>query len=195
MERYGEISWWPGDRDEVMIGAILTQQTRCENVERALAELRFRGLCSIADLHSADIHDIEESVRCTGFFRVKTKRLKSLAAYVMDTYGSTGAMEDIPTERLRADLLSVNGIGEETADSILCYGFSRTSFVIDAYTEKILRCTGIREHRSSLKTLFEQILPCDNRDYRKTHAYMVEYAKEFCGKKRCDTCILVSSNE
>jgi endonuclease III related protein len=193
MTRYGEISWWPGDSDEVMIGAILTQQTRWENVERALAELRSRGLCSIADLYSADIHDIEESVRCTGFFRVKAKRLKSLAIHIMHTYGSTGAMENIGTAKLRADLLSVNGIGEETADSILCYGFSRTSFVIDAYTEKILRCAGIREPRSSLKALFEKVLPCDNRDYRQAHAYIVEYAKEFCGKKRCDSCILVNS--
>ena len=182
-DRYGEISWWPGDRDEVMIGAILTQQTWWENVTRALTGLRFRGLCSIAVLHSADLWDIEEAIRCTGFFRVKTKRLQSLAVHVMETCGDVEAMENVPTAVLRADLLSVNGIGEETADSILCYGFSRTSFVIDAYTEKILRCTGIHAPRPAVKALFERVLPCDNKVYREAHAHIVEYAKEFCIKK------------
>jgi endonuclease-3 related protein len=192
--RYGEIRWWPGDRDEVMIGAILTRQTRWENVTRALAELKARGLCSVAALRSADIRDIEEAIRCTGYFRVKAKRLQSLAVHVIDTYRGVEAMENVPTAVLRADLLSVNGIGEETADSILCYGFSRTSFVIDTYTEKILRCTGIHTPRSAAKALFEGVLPCDNRVYREAYAYIVEYAKEFCIKKRCDTCILVNSS-
>jgi endonuclease III related protein len=192
--RYGEISWWPGDRDEIMIGAILTPQTRWVHVTRALAELRLRGLCSIPAVRSADLRDIEEAIRCTGYFRIKAKRLQSLAAHVMDTYGGVEAMENVPTAVLRADHLSVNGIGEETADNILCYGFSRTSFVIDAYTEKILRCTGIHTPRSAAKALFEGVLPCDNRMYREAHAYIVEYAKEFCIKKRCDTCILVNSS-
>jgi endonuclease-3 related protein len=192
--RYGKISWWPGDRDEIMIGAILTQQTRWENVTRALTGLRDRNLCSIAALRAAEVQDIEEAIRCTGFFRVKAKRLQSLAAHVMDTYGDVEAMENIPTSVLRSDLLLVNGIGEETADSILCYGFCRTSFVVDAYTEKILRCTGIHEPRPAIKTRFEYILPCDNTIYRETHAHIVEYAKEFCGKKMCNTCILVNSS-
>lgn len=193
-DRYGEISWWPGDRDEVMIGAILTQQTRWENVIRALAKLRVRGLCSVAALCSADLQDIEEAIRCTGFFRVKAKRLQSLAVHVMDTYGSVEAMDNVPTDILRKDLLSLKGIGEETADSILCYGFSRTSFVMDAYTDKILWCTGIHEPRPAAKALFERVLPCDNKVYRQAHAHIVEYAKEFCRKKRCDTCILVNSS-
>jgi endonuclease-3 related protein len=129
-----------------------------------------------------------------GFFRIKAKRSPSLAAHVTGSYGSVEAMENVPTAVLRADLLSVNGIGEETADSILCYGFSRTGFVIDAYTEKILQCIGTHTPRSSLKILFERVLPCDNGVYRKAHAYIVEYAKEFCIKKRCEQCILVNSN-
>jgi endonuclease-3 related protein len=191
---FGEIGWWPGDPDEVMIGAILTQQTRWENVRRALAMLRHRNLCSIAAIHSADLGDIEEAVRCTGFYRIKAKRLKNLAAHVMETYGSVTRMGDIPTEQLRKDLIAVNGIGFETADSILCYGFSRTSFVIDTYTRRIMQCAGVREDHASLKLLFENALRGENHSYRQTHAHMVEYAKEFCGKKRCDECILMSSN-
>ncbi|MDD1700418.1 MAG: Fe-S cluster assembly protein HesB [Methanoregula sp.] len=191
----GEIGWWPGNTDEVMIGAILTQQTRWENVDRALGNLKKRGLNSFDAILTADIQDIEDAIRCTGFFRVKAKRLKSLALYVKDAYGSIGGMSDIPTGQLRSGLLNVPGIGEETADSILCYGFFRTSFVIDAYTDRMVRCIGITENRQELKHLFEMNLPKDNHVYRQTHAHIVEYAKKFCAKKRCSDCILVSSNE
>jgi endonuclease III related protein len=141
-----------------MIGAILTQKTRWENVTRALAGLRSRDLCLIAVLSSADIHDIEEAVWCTGFFRLKSKRLQALAAHIMDMHGCIEAMGNVPTAMLRADLLSVNGIGEEAADSILCYGFSRTSFVIDAYAQKIHQGNGIHEPRPVAKSLFERVL-------------------------------------
>ena len=191
---FGEIAWWPGDTDEVMIGAILTQQTRWDNVERALTDLKKRGLCSLDTIASADIQDLEGAIRCTGFYRVKAKRLKVLASYIMETYGGIDGMVDESTERLRTGLLNVSGIGEETADSILCYGLFRTSFVIDAYTERMTRCIGVPEKRQDLKRLFEKCLPKDNYIYRQTHAHIVEYAKEFCGKKRCSECILVSSN-
>jgi endonuclease-3 related protein len=191
---FGEIAWWPGDTDEVMIGAILTQQTRWENVERALADLKKRGICSLDTIVTADVLDIEEAIRCTGFYRVKVKRLKLLASYVIETYGGTDRMVDISTPSLRTGLMNVSGIGEETADSILCYGFFRTSFVIDAYTERMARCIGVTEKRQDLKRLFEKCLPKDNYVYRQTHAHIVEYAKEFCGKKRCSECILVSSS-
>ena len=191
---YGEIEWWPGNTDEVMIGAILTQQTRWENVEQGLLELQGRGLDSMHSLYSAKKQDIEDAIRCTGFYRVKAQRLQALAAHVMESYGSVERMRQIPTEIIRAGLLSVKGIGEETADSILCYGFLRTSFVIDAYTERIVRCTGVKDKRQELKPLFESILPGDQKVYRQTHAHMVEYAKEYCGKKRCSDCILVNLN-
>lgn len=192
-ERYGEITWWPGLADEVMIGAILTQQTRWENVERALGNLRGKGLCSLDTIISADLQDLEDAIRCTGFFRVKARRLKSLAIYVIKMYGGVDGMDDIPTVQLRQELLNVPGIGEETADSILCYGFFRKSFVIDAYTERIAHCIGVKERRGALKKLFEEVLD-DNHAYRKTHAHMVEYGKEFCGRKRCSQCILLSSS-
>ena len=191
---YGEIAWWPGDTDEVMIGAILTQQTRWENVEHALRELRWRGLNTMLSIYSADSHEIEDAIRCTGFFRIKTQRLKSLASYVMESHGSVDTMRPVPTEILRAGLLGVKGLGEETADSILCYGFLRDSFVIDAYTERIVRCLGVNDKRQELKPLFEKVLPRDQKVYRLTHAHIVEYAKEFCGKKRCSECILVNLN-
>jgi endonuclease-3 related protein len=189
---FGKIEWWPGYTDEVMIGAILTQQTRWENVERAIIHLKKRDLLSINAIVYADIEDIEDAIRCTGFYRVKAQRLKLLARHVMQTYGSVDTMRDVPTGQLRKGLLNVSGIGDETADSILCYGLSRTSFVIDAYTERIVRCMGIIEKKPDLKSLFEETLPNNNYVYRQTHAHIVEYAKQFCGKKRCTECILVS---
>jgi len=191
---YGEIAWWPGDTDEVMIGAILTQQTRWENVERALLELQRRGLNTMHSLYSAQKQDIEHAIRCTGFYRIKAQRLQSLASHVMESYGGVERMRPVPTEILRSGLLKVKGIGEETADSILCFGFLRTSFVIDAYTGRIMLCAGVTEKRQELKPLFESILPSEQSIYRQTHAHMVEYAKEYCVKKRCSECILVNLN-
>jgi endonuclease-3 related protein len=190
---FGKIEWWAGHPDEVMIGAILTQQTRWKNVEQALANLKIRGLCSLNAIATADIVDIEDAIRCTGFFRIKSKRLKSLALHVVETYGGTSGMVDTPTSLIRTGLMNVSGIGEETADSILCYGLFRTSYVIDAYTERMTRCMGIPEKKQDLKKLFEECLPKDNYIYRQTHAHIVEFSKEFCGKKRCSECILVSS--
>ena len=192
---YGDIPWWPGCPDEVMIGAVLTQQTRWENVERALINLKKRDVCSIDSIFHADIREIEEAIRCTGFYRIKAQRLKSLAACVIETFGGVEKMAHLPTGQLRAGLLDVSGIGEETADSILCYGLDRASFVIDAYTERIVRCIGVREKKQDLKSLFEKNLLKDNHSYRQVHAHIVEYAKEYCGKKRCDECILLSFSE
>ncbi len=192
---YGHIPWWPGDTDEVLIGAVLTQQTRWENVVRALALLKEGSLCSVAALYEAGPAEIERAIRCTGFYRVKTRRLKALATFVMREYGGPGVMAESPTALLREGLLRVSGIGEETADSILCYGFHRASFVIDAYTHRICGCAGIPEQKSRLKALFEEVLPADPEVYRQTHAHIVEYAKEYCGRKRCETCILMNSNE
>ena len=124
---------------------------------------------------------------------MKTARLKALAAFV-EEHGGIERMADLPTPVLREGLLNVHGIGEETADSILCYGLSRPSFVIDAYTDRMVRCIGVTTPRNQLKALFESVLPKNNAACRQTHAHIVEYAKEYCGKKRCNVCILVNSN-
>jgi endonuclease-3 related protein len=151
-------------------------------------------MCSLDTIATADIRDIEDAIRCTGFYRVKAKRLKFLASFVIETYGGVDGLADVSTSDLRMGLLKVSGIGEETADSILCYSLFRTSYVIDAYTERMIRCIGVTEKRQDIKRLFEECLPKDNYVYRQTHAHIVEYAKEFCGKKRCSECILVSSS-
>ena len=193
-EEYGPLEWWPGSAEEVMIGAILTQQTRWRNVEIALQNLKNLGICSLEGIAATPASIVEDAIRCTGFYRVKTQRLKELAHFVITRYGGAEGMRQRPLGELRGGLMSVHGIGEETADSILCYGFHLTSFVIDAYTERICGCAGIKEKKGALKRLIEGILPEDAEEYRHCHAHFVEFAKEYCGKNRCDTCRIKSLN-
>ncbi|MDT8357642.1 MAG: Fe-S cluster assembly protein HesB [Methanomicrobiaceae archaeon] len=188
--RYGRSAWWPGTREEVMIGAVLTQQTRWKNVERALLNLAQEGIATVEGIYRADRDRIEEAVRCTGFYRVKTGRLKALAAHIMDTYGGVQGMGRAATGDLREGLLSVRGIGEETADSILCYALSRPVFVIDAYTTHICGCCGIPERGRALSDLVLAQIGEDSPACRAVHAHFVEFGKEFCGKGRCAKCPL-----
>jgi endonuclease-3 related protein len=192
--RASEGTWWPGNREEILIGAILTQQTRWESVERALSLLRDAGCSSLEGIHRQEQEDLEDLIRCTGFFRQKAGRLKDLAAHILSTYGGIGGMEGHSTEDLRRDLLSLRGIGEETADSMLCYALGRPSFVVDAYTERICRCAGVAVPRKDLKGVFEAVLPSDAGVYREMHARIVEYAKTWCAGKRCGECRIRNSD-
>ena len=192
--RYGRSAWWPGTSEEVMIGAVLTQQTRWENVVCALRNLAQGGIATIEGIYRADPGRIEDAVRCTGFYRVKTARLKALAAHIMETYGGTGKMGRVSTGDLREGLLSVRGIGEETADSILCYALSRPVFVIDAYTTRITSCCGIPERGEALSKLVLAQIGEDGVACRAVHAHFVEFGKEFCGKGRCEECPLRNGN-
>jgi endonuclease-3 related protein len=192
--RYGTIEWWSRNPDEVMIGAILTQQTRWETVEKAMEVLKRSGLCSIGAVHIALPRQIEDCIRCTGFYRVKGQRLKNLAAHIISTYGDSEMMHARPTGELRESLFSVNGIGEETADSILCYGFGRTSFVVDAYTVQICGCAAINLNKKCLKRLFEKVLTNDNETYRQAHAHIVEFTKGYCLRRKCGDCVIRTLN-
>jgi endonuclease III related protein len=193
-ERYGPLSWWRAPPEEVMIGAVLVQQTRWENVERALGRLREAGLLTFEAIDRTPAGTVEEAVRCAGFFRVKTRRLKALARFVLGAYGSVEAMARAPTDELRRGLLGVPGIGEETADAILCYAFDRCSFVIDAYTRRLCACAGVEEPAGGYRPLFEAVLPRENARYRETHAHIVEHGKRYCSRRRCEGCSIRSSD-
>ena len=193
-ESYGEIAWWPGGPEEVMIGAILTQQTKWENVERALDNLNVLDCCSLEGVLSLSLSELEEAIRCTGFFRIKSQRLRALSMAVRDV-GGRSVLEKMSLSELREWLLSLHGVGPETADSILCYALNRPSYVIDAYTERICGCAGIPEKGAALKARFEEVLVPENKEYRLCHAWFVEYAKDYCGAKRCNECIVKNLNE
>jgi endonuclease-3 related protein len=184
----GRKNWWPADTPfEVVIGAVLTQQTKWENVERAIQNLKDRGLLEAEPLSKADTEELEILIRCTGFFRQKAMRLKNISTFFHE---NPGILEK-PAPQLREILLSLNGVGEETADSIVLYAADKPKFVIDAYTRRMCKCLGIEGDYRKLQSIFETSLPLEVPLYKEFHALIVEYGKRFCGKKRCNECILV----
>ena len=137
---WGPQHWWPAETPfEVIVGAILTQNTSWTNVERAIANLRAMGRLSIDGIRTAELADLERLVRPSGYFRQKATRLKEFIAFIDKRYGgSLAAMLATPTLQLREELLAQKGIGPETADSILLYAGHHPVFVVDAYTRRVL---------------------------------------------------------
>ena len=136
---WGPQHWWPAESElEVIVGAILTQNTAWTNVEKALANLRNEDALSVKRIREVSLENLERMIRPAGFFRQKASRLKSFVAWLDERYdGSLVRMFSTPTERLRQELLALNGIGPETADSILLYAGQHEIFVVDAYTRRI----------------------------------------------------------
>jgi endonuclease-3 related protein len=137
---WGSQNWWPArTRFEVIVGAFLTQNTAWTNVERALRSLRTSGLLSPEGIRSVPLAQLEEKIRSAGYFRQKARRLKAFVAFLDQRYGgSLNRMFVQPTEKLRQELLALNGVGPETADSILLYAGQHPVFVVDAYTRRLL---------------------------------------------------------
>lgn len=186
-KEFGYQDWWPADTPfEVAVGAILTQQTRWGNVECAINNLKAEGLMEPGSLFRAGIEQIEILIKCTGFYRQKAKRIKNISKFFNE---NPGILEK-PANELRNMLLSINGVGEETADSIVLYAAEKPRFVIDAYTKRICNCMGIIGNYGELQSIFESSLEQDVTMYKQYHALIVEYGKQFCGKKRCSECIL-----
>ncbi len=187
LEEIGHLDWWPADTPfEVIIGTILTQQTKWTNVEKAIIQLKEYDLIKPDTLASAETELIEDKIRCCGFYHQKTLRLKAIA-----TFFSERGLEEVlnlPTDQLRPLLLSLKGVGNETADSIILYAAEKPKFVIDAYTTRMLKCIGIEGNYTKLQTLFEEELPADIPLYKEYHALIVEYAKKNCTKKKCSDC-------
>ncbi|HEX7628160.1 MAG TPA: endonuclease [Candidatus Methanoperedens sp.] len=188
----GHRHWWPADTPfEVVIGAVLTQQTRWENVERAIKNLKDRSLLEADPLSMVKTEELEELIRCTGFYRQKAMRLKKISKF----FNENPDILEKPSGELRKVLLSLNGVGEETADSIVLYAADKPKFVIDAYTKRMCKCIGIEGDYGKLQSIFESSLPGDVPLYKEFHALIVEYGKQFCGKKRCVDCILVENGK
>ena len=155
LARWGPQNWWPAQsRLEVIVGAYLTQNTNWSNVEKAIANLRRARALSIAGLRKIPIASLEQLVRPSGYFRQKAQKLKTFISFLDGNYsGSLDRMFAQPTKKLRAELLSLNGVGPETADSILLYAGNHPVFVVDAYTRRIFERHGI----ISQKTRYEEI--------------------------------------
>lgn len=143
--RWGHQHWWPAETPfEVIIGTYLTQNTAWTNVEKALAQLRDAGVLSVEGIRSIEVSELEKLIRSAGYFRQKASRLKQFVTFLDQRHGgSLERMFSTPTERLREELLGLNGVGPETADSILLYAGQHPIFVVDTYTRRVLERHGL----------------------------------------------------
>jgi endonuclease-3 related protein len=193
---YGPQNWWPAETElEMMIGAMLTQNTSWSNVEKAIQNLKTRDLLSIKALGDIPTPTLAEYIRPAGYFNIKAKRLKNLIAFIQGKYdGDLNGIFLGDTETIRMELLSVRGIGLETADSMILYGAGRPLFVVDTYTHRILlrhKLIGEEAGYYDLQTMFMDNLPHDADLFKEFHALIVKTGKDYCRKKPlCSGCPL-----
>lgn len=196
--RYGPQGWWPGDGPlDVVIGAILTQASSWTNVERAIDSLKRAGCWSLRSIHASRVEDLAVVIRSCGYFNAKARKLKAFAAHVADHHGgSLAALLEQGQGPLRRELLSIHGIGPETADDILTYAAGKPSFVIDQYTKRLLGRIGLAPQGTSggydaYQDLFHRSLPLDLPLFQEYHALIDHHAKTTCAKTpKCSGCCL-----
>jgi len=198
---YGDQEWWPGETPlEVAVGAILTQNTAWANVEKAIANLKAAGLLEPAALARLTPSEIAPLIKPAGYYNVKARRLRAFLDFLWEEYdGDVAAMarEELPA--VRPKLLAVRGVGPETADSILLYACGLPTFVVDAYTHRVLHRHGLADEAAAydeLKELFEGNVEADVPLYKQYHALLVRVGRERCrrGEPRCAGCPLEGLN-
>jgi len=196
LAHYGPPKWWPAETPfEVMVGAILTQNTAWKNVEKALHNLKTYGLLDARKIHELDQDTLALAIKPAGTYNLKAARLKGFVAWFLERYdGDLEKMKQVPIHRLREELLEVKGVGPETADAILLYALEMPSFVVDTYSHRVLTRHELALDEATyddLKEYFEKNLPRDAKLYNDFHALIVSVGKEFCRPKaRCEACPL-----
>lgn len=193
---FGPQNWWPGDTPfEVAVGAVLTQNTNWGNVEKAINNLKKEKVLNAKAIHDMPVNRLASLIRPAGYFNIKAKRLKAFIDFLMTGYhGSMKKMKGEDMHPLRKKLLAVNGIGPETADSILLYALDKPIFVIDAYTRRVLSRHNILGHDETydkFQELFHSALKKDVKLFNEYHALFVRVGKTFCKTKPiCEGCPL-----
>lgn len=190
------MGWWPGKTPfEVIVGAVLTQNTSWANVEKAILNLKRENLLAPKRLNKTDVLKLARIIKPAGFFNVKAKRVKSFLDFLFREYdGNLRVMRKENIRTLRRKLLNVNGIGAETCDSILLYALQKPIFVIDAYTIRIFSRLGIVDEDvgyEKLQSLFMKNLPRNTKLYNEYHALIVKLGKDICRKRPiCNLCVI-----
>ncbi|MDI6759104.1 MAG: endonuclease III domain-containing protein [Candidatus Omnitrophota bacterium] len=198
---FGPQGWWPAESPfEVMVGAILTQNTNWQNVKKAIGNLKKNSLLNPKKLYNISTKDLGLFIRPAGYYNIKAKRLKEFLKFYFDAWkGSIKETSLFKTEELRKSLLSVKGIGPETADSILLYALNRPVFVVDAYTKRIFSKHGLIKENAAydeVQSLFMLNLKKNVKMFNEYHALLVKLGKEYCLKRKakCEICPLHSRN-
>jgi endonuclease-3 related protein len=199
LNHFGKQHWWPrkGRKDprfEIIVGAILTQNTSWNNVEKALENLE--EYLTIKDIKEMDVNKLRELIKPSGFFNQKAERLKIVASH-LHRYGNLDRFFNRNLEEIREELLSLKGIGPETADSILLYAGEHPIFVVDAYTKQLCKRLPIPVNLSyeEIQCYFQENLEKDVETYKELHALIVKLGKTYCKKKpKCGACPLSSCN-
>ena len=193
---FGPQHWWPGETPfEIAVGAILTQNTNWGNVEKAINNLKKQKSLNAKTLHNMADKKLALLIKPAGYYNIKTKRLKNFLDFFTNHYkGSIEKMKTEDKEALREKLLNINGIGPETADSILLYALEKPIFVIDAYTKRVLKRHNVVSEKADyyeLQEIFHKNLPQDTTLFNEFHALFVKLGKDFCRTKpRCEACPL-----
>jgi len=196
LSSFGPQNWWPAETElEMMVGAVLTQNTSWNNVEKAILNLKEKSLLSIQNLSQIPSSLLAEYIRPSGYYNLKAKRLKNLINCIVNKYnGDITTLFSLDTETIREELLMVKGIGLETADSIVLYGAERPLFVVDTYTHRIVTRHGLVEEEAGyndLQSFFMDNLSHDVDLFKEFHALIVKTGKDFCRKKpSCSECPL-----
>jgi len=194
LKHFGKQYWWPAETIfEVIIGAFLTQQTNWKNVELSIKNLKNKGILEAHLLATTPLSQVETLIRQSGFYKQKVRRITNFSQYLVTKYdGSLAKLFNGPQKQIRQELLSLEGIGPETADSILLYAADRLRFPIDAYTIRLCKRLGIKELQyDKLREFFESNLPRDLETYKELHALIDMLGKTYCKTKPlCSACPL-----
>lgn len=197
---FGPQHWWPGETPlEIVVGAILTQNTSWSNVEKAIDNLKKHRLLEAKKLYKVGTAYLAKVIHSAGFYNLKSKRLKNFINFLFLNYkGNLNLMFKTKTGQLRDELLAINGLGPETVDSILLYAGGKPVFVIDAYTKRILSRHNLvskKAEYSQIQEYFMKNLPRSSELFNEFHALFVQLGKDFCKKKLlCSKCPLVNLN-
>jgi endonuclease III related protein len=201
LDHFGSQHWWPAETPlEVMVGAVLTQNTSWDNVRKAIAELRIHGLLAFEPLSGCSAAEIAPLIRASGYFNLKAQRLRNLLDLIVKEYQSDlKAFLDDDPEQSRSRLLTVKGIGPETADSILLYACNQPVFVVDMYTHRVFSRHNLLPEECDYHTMqdtFVAHLPRETQLYNEFHALIVRVATTYCKKNKplCGQCPLQGLN-
>lgn len=196
----GKSGWWPASSSfETIVGAVLTQNTNWQNVEKALCVLREQNLLDPWRMEAVEEDLLAEYIRSSGYYRLKAGRLKNVVSFLRDScdFDLDCLVADFAADELREKLLAIKGVGPETADTILLYALDLPFFVVDAYTFRIMNRHGLVPEQTcyeELQAIFTENLPSDASLFNEYHALLVRVGKSWCLKKKpvCENCPLQS---